>query len=252
MEFIGNIARKTGEPSLLAVESIKTRLAREIGEESGLFYVPKVLNFDAQAGVLEFERLEGLVTLLNLGVCGDDRLFELLKKAGQALAVIHEKLVLPEEMKHELPAEWVGPPDENVFIHGDFASINVCSHEPSGQLVILDWSAAPLMGRTATFGSRYFDVLWFTSCLFHGVPGKEVFRQHPERMAETFFQSYAVNCPPDKLNRIKNYLPKICRLHRKNILYLAHRRSTMKAIAYLSCQILMYARFCRFMNKFEL
>jgi hypothetical protein len=33
VEFTGNIARKTGDPSLLMVEATKTQLAREIGEE---------------------------------------------------------------------------------------------------------------------------------------------------------------------------------------------------------------------------
>ena len=99
MEFIGDIVRKTGESSILAVEAAKASRAFEVGKDCGLFYVPKVVNFDAKAGVLEFERLSDLATLLDLAVRKDQRLPGLLKKAGEALAVVHKKLVLPEEMK---------------------------------------------------------------------------------------------------------------------------------------------------------
>ena len=107
MEFVDDIARKTGQASLLAVEAAKASRALEIGKDTGLFSVPKVVNLDAEAGVLEFERLGGLVTLLDLAVRKDRRLPELLEKAGRALAVIHAELTLPEEMKHELPAGWM-------------------------------------------------------------------------------------------------------------------------------------------------
>jgi len=82
MEIVGEIIRKTGEADTLAIEAAKTSKAFDIGKDCGLFYVPKVINFDAKAGVLEFERLDGLVTLLDMAARKDHRLFELLKKAG--------------------------------------------------------------------------------------------------------------------------------------------------------------------------
>jgi hypothetical protein len=252
MEFIENIARKTGEPSLLAVEATKTQLARQIGEESGLFYVPKVIRFDAKAGVLEFERLENMVPLLELGVRGDDRLFGLLKKTGQALAVIHGKLVLPDEMKHELPPEWMDRPEENVFIHGDFAMCNLSFHETSSQLVIMDWSAAPLLGRTPTFGTRFFDALWFVSSIFHGAPAKKMLRWNSEKMADAFLTGYAVSSSSDELGRLQTYIPTIRRLHKKKIWYLARwQRSLPRRIAYILSQAYMYSRLCRFLRKYE-
>ncbi|MFQ6035803.1 MAG: hypothetical protein ACE5NM_08155, partial [Sedimentisphaerales bacterium] len=83
MEFIGNIAQKKASPSLLAIEATKTKLAGEIGKDSGLFYIPRVLNFDEDKGVLEFERLSGLVTLLQLAIDKDTRLLEFSEKAGE-------------------------------------------------------------------------------------------------------------------------------------------------------------------------
>ncbi|MHC4424774.1 MAG: hypothetical protein ACYSYV_01610 [Planctomycetota bacterium] len=251
MELVGNIARKTGSPSLLAVEALKAERAGQIGNSSGLFYVPEVVNFDAKAGVLEFERLSGLVTLLDLAVRKDKRLPGLLKKAGQALAVVHEKLVLPEEMKHELPSEWMDPLDENVFIHGDFACINAGLHEPSGELVIVDWSAAPLVGRTPTFGSRYFDILLFTSSMFHGAPYTRAVNWNARGKAGAFLTGYAKSLPGEKLNKLKEYLSNICRLQRKNIWHLAQQRRPLRAVGYISHQVLMHARFHLFLRRYE-
>jgi hypothetical protein len=263
MEFVGNIARKTGSPSLLAVEALKTEKASEIGKSSGLFYVPRVISFDAEAGVLEFERLAGLVTLLDLAIKKDQRLFELLEKTGRSLAVIHQQLALPDDMKHELPPEWMDPPGENVFIHGDFASINVCFHEPSGRLVILDWSGAPIMGRTPTFGSRFFDVFWFAACVFRGVPAKRLLSWNAESMTDTFlcgyragiFEILAAESPTssqDKLSRFRDYLSKIFRLQRQKIRYLARRRSGGKAMLYVLSQLFMYARLHSFLQNYKL
>ncbi len=250
-EYIGNIARKKGVGPLLAIEAAKTKLAHKIGQASGLFYVPKVLNLDEERGVLDFERLRGLSTLYQLAIDKDARSLELYEKAGQALAVVHERLVLPDEMKYELPSEWMNSSDENVFIHGDFACVNVCLHEPSGQLVILDWSAAPLIGRTPTFGSPYFDVLWFASCVFRGAPSKKVFSWNAEEMTDAFLRGYAKAASDKKLNRFSDYLPKICRLQRKMIWCLARRKYPLRAPVYIFSQMFMFIRFHRFLRKYR-
>lgn len=250
MEFDGDIARKTGSPSLLAVEALKTQRAGEIGKSSGLFYVPRIINFDAKTGVLEFERLKGLVTLLDLAIKKDLRLPGLLEKTGRALVAIHQQLVLPDEMKYELPPEWMDRAGENVFIHGDFACINVCFHEPSGQLVILDWSTAPVLDRTPTFGSRFFDILWFASSLFHGAPSKSVLSWDAEKMTSAFLTGCGINASSEGLNRFEAYVTKICRLHRKHVRQVAHRqRSRVRATAYILVQMYMYARLCLFLRK---
>ena len=246
MEFVGDIARKAGDPSLLTVEAAKASRARDIGKDSGLFSVPKVLNLDAEVGVLEFERMRELSTLLDMAVRKDDRLHKMLDKTGQVLAVIHEKLTLPEEMKHEMPPVWMGPTEENVFIHGDFACINVCLHEPSDKLVILDWSAAPMIGRIPTFGSRYFDILLFVSSLFQGAPCARIFGWDAAAMAETFLKGYDKEASGKLL---KYYSPQMYRLQRENIWNLSKQRSLIKAPFYISWQMLMHARFRSFLRK---
>lgn len=246
MEIVGDIIRKTGEPDILAIEEAKASRAFDIGKECGLFYVPKVVNFDAKAGVLEFERLDGLVTLLDMAARKDERLLELLKRAGQALAAIHEKLVLPEQMKHKLPTEWMACPDENVFIHGDFAGFNLCFDELSGRLVILDWNSAPLLKNVATYGSRFFDIVWFVIFIFYGAPRRCLFNWNAQDMVNTFLSGYAES-HPEIIQRLSiDFEPLMRRYYRKTIWYLAKQRSWYKAARYLLYQLLIYPRFANY------
>ncbi len=235
----------------MAVEAAKASRGLEIGKDSGLFRVPKVVNFDAEAGLLDFERFDGLVTLVYLAFLRDRRLAGLLEKAGRALAVIHEKLTLPETMKCELPPQWSGPSEQNVFIHGDFACINVCYHEASDELVIVDWSAAPLVGRTPTFGSRYFDILMFVSSLFHGAPCRRVLTWDAPSMSRAFLRGYRKAAPQVKLSGIKDQARLICRLQRKNLWQLARQKQRFLAVGYVGCQILQHARLCSFLRQYE-
>lgn len=246
MEVIGEIIRKTGEPGTLAIEAAKASIAFDIGKDCGLFYVPKIINFDAKKGALEFERLNGLVTLLDMASRKDHRIFDVLKKAGQALAAIHDKLVLPEQMNHELPAEWMTSKDENVFIHGDFAGFNLCFDESSGRLVILDWSSAPLLGNTITYGSRFFDIIWFVIFIFYGAPWRCLFNWDAKGMANAFLSGYA-EYHPEIIQRLSSdFRPLLRRYYRKTVWYLAKQHSLYKAVRYLLYQLLIYPRFARY------
>ena len=236
---------------MLAVEAAKASRAFDIGRESGLFYVPKVVNLDEEAGLLEFERLSDLVTLLDLAIRKDKRLPDLLRKAGKALAVIHRDLVLPEEMKHKLPPEWMGSEDDNVFIHGDFASINICFREPSNELVIVDFSAAPMVERTPTLGSRYFDVLLFISSIFHGAPLRRAFNWNAKTMAEAFLSGYAEFTPEMNTNKLRALAPVICRLQRRNTWRLARQRRPLRAVGYICYHLLLNTRLYKFLREYE-
>jgi hypothetical protein len=246
MEILNDIVRKTGEPDTLAIEAAKASMAFDIGKDCGLFYVPKVVNFDANVGVLDFERLDGLVTLLDMSTHKDHRIFELLKKAGQALAVIHEKLVLPENMKHKLPTEWMACPGENVFIHGDFAGFNLCFDESTSRLVILDWNSAPLLGNVATYGSRFFDIIWFVIFIFYGAPRNCLFNWNAPAMADAFLAGYAEN-RPEIIQRLSgDFKPLMRRYYCKTVWFLTKQRSCYKAARYLLYQSLIYPRYARY------
>jgi len=192
IEVLQTSVRKTAPPAVAAAEAAKTRLAAELGDASGAFYVPRITRFDEPAGVIEFERLAGLKSLVQLATDGRSETGDLFRRTGRALAVIHERLVLPEALKVPLPAEWMGrePP---VFLHGDLTAANVCLQEPTGRLVILDWSTAPFLGSVATFGAGYFDLVWFTSSLFiyaayASMLGSKAIRC--DEMADTFLEAY--------------------------------------------------------------
>lgn len=246
MEIVNDIIRKTGEPDILAIEAAKASMAFDIGKDCGLFYVPKVVKLDPDAGMLEFERLDGLVTLLDMAARKDQRIFEVLNKTGQALAVIHEKLSLPENMKHELPAEWMACSGDNVFVHGDFAGFNLCLNEPTGRLVILDWSSAPLFGNIATYGSRFFDIIWFVIFIFYGAPRSRFFNWNASAMADAFLAGYAESHPEIIQRLYIDFLPLMRRYYRKIVWYLAKQRSWYKAAKYLLYQLLIYPRFVRY------
>lgn len=246
MENVNDIIRKTGEPNMLAIEAAKASMAFDIGKNCGLFYAPKVVKLDTNDGVLEFERLDGLVTLLDMVARKDRQLFELLKKAGQALAVIHEKLSLPENMKHELPTEWMACPGDNVFIHGDFAGFNLCFDELVGRLVILDWSSAPLLGNIATYGSRFFDIIWFVIFIFYGAPRSCLFNWDAPAMADAFLAGYAERHPEIIQRLYIDFLPLMRRYYCKTVWYLAKQRSWYKAARYLLYQLLIYPRFASY------
>jgi len=252
MEFIGDIARKTGDPSLLAVEAMKSEKAAEIGRSSGLFYVPGVLNFDREKGQLDFERLDGLSTLFDLAIKEDDCLNELMNRTGRALAVVHEQLLLPETMKHPLPAEWMDNNGENVFVHGDLAMINVGFQREPERLVIMDWSGAPILGRTPSFGSRYFDVLWFVNCIFHTAPYGSYRRWNAEAMAGAFLTGYTDAISAKNPNEFKTYLPAISMLQKKNIRYMAGHKPLLKAIGYTVYQRIVCRRLLSFLNNYDL
>jgi aminoglycoside phosphotransferase (APT) family kinase protein len=234
MQLVGEIMRKTGEPDTLAIEAAKASRAFDISKDCSLFYVPKIVNFDAKDGVLEFERLNGLITLLDMAANKDHRLFEILKKAGQALSVIHEKLDLPENMKHELPAEWMACPGDNVFIHGDFAGFNLCFDESAGRLVI------------ATYGSRFFDIIWFVIFIFYGVPRRCLFNWDAPAMADAFLAGYAESYPEIFQRLSGDFKPLMRRYYRKIVWYLAKQRPWYKAARYMLYQLLIYPEFARY------
>ena len=91
-------------------------------------------------------------------------------------------------------------PDTNVCLHGDFTADNVCIREPDVTLVIVDWSTAPVLDSLATYGSFYFDVLWFLHFLFQSTP-PGMFKVR-EKLADAFLCGYAA-ATSRKLDEVK-------------------------------------------------
>ncbi|MGE3488198.1 MAG: phosphotransferase [Nitrospira sp.] len=153
---------KTAAPELMRVEVEKTHRACQIGKDSGLFTAPEVLDYDDQKGLAVFQRLP-IKPMSGAFTWGKEKI-SAAACLGRALAVIHRELVLPDNMKTPLPEVLSFPRDE-VFFHGDLSVSNVCVGERKTQIIIIDWQMTPLHGGRSTYGTRYFDIMWFISNL---------------------------------------------------------------------------------------
>ena len=188
VQFGENTVTKTSTAKLMSVEVEKTVRAAKIGENCGLFYVPKVLEYDKGKGVAVFERIHQIRPIGNV-IKSTKHCKSIVEQIGCSLAVIHRELTLPENMTIELPTEFRLAGTE-VFFHGDFNGINVCVVPYKPSIVILDWQMTNLHGGEATFGSRYFDLLWFINYLLWNPTIKYLFQDPINKVVKPFLQSY--------------------------------------------------------------
>jgi len=181
------LASRTRFPELLAQ---KSGMARQIGIETGLFDVPRIVGIDSENGLVLFERIEGLQRLEAISGLARGVGVRACARLGESLAAVHLLLRLPESMERPLPTPWTGPGTHMVCVHGDLTAANVCWKSDGQRLIIVDWATAPAIGEEYTMASRYFDVMWFLAYLFHGVP----LRMHPvfdpSPLAEAFLGAY--------------------------------------------------------------
>ena len=190
MELIGSIARKTGDAALLRVEAEKTRLGSVIGTTSRTFRVPQIIELNETGGILDFERIPSLTTLTEMLIKNEFDIADGAHRLGRALAHIHLELDLDPSMHIPLPSEWGGQSESNVALHGDFTANNICVDRSDGALIIVDWSSAPLVGRSATVGPACFDVSWFVRHLIMGAPTLRVSNWPATAFCDVFIKSY--------------------------------------------------------------
>lgn len=175
---------------MLEIELAKTKQAIQIGDKTGLFYVPRVIDFRPQEGVLEFERIEGLCDFQEMIIRNDNRRYGFLEKLGQGLAITHETITLASGMKKNLPDEWMRLSEDYVFLHGDLSAYNICYQEQTERLVVLDWSTSPLLGGSFTYGPRTFDLAWFIYSIFFHLPAGCIANWNAPGMANAFLRGY--------------------------------------------------------------
>jgi len=182
---------KTGIPDLMRVEVEKTRRARKISMQCGLFRVPKVLDYDQSTGTIKFEFMRSIQTFSE-AIASVHSIEPLMENLGQSLAIVHKNLWLPDDMVVLLPEDYCLA-GTDVFLHGDLSLRNVCfDANNSSQIVILDWQATVKIGEQATYGSRYFDIMWFVYNLFYRPVGRAKYKigVPPALMAEPFLRGY--------------------------------------------------------------
>ena len=165
VKVCGSVIIKTGMPELMRIEVEKTRRAYEISKQCNLFQVPEVLDCDESEGTAKFEFVRDIQTLREVMAAGSP-IDSLMEKLGHGLAVIHRDLTLPDGMLVPLSKDYCLPGTE-VFLHGDLGLRNVCVNVKDSRVVILDWRTTVKLGEYATYGSRYFDLMWFVYNLFY-------------------------------------------------------------------------------------
>lgn len=188
IQFGKSTVTKTSAPDLMRIEVEKTRRAFEIGKDSGLFRVPEVVEYNEDKGVAVFERIYGITPVWSVAN-RSSQYKALIEQIGCSLAVIHRNLVLPGKMTIALTAEFNLPGTE-VFFHGDFNGINVCISACSPSVVILDWQMTSRHGGRATYGSRYFDIIWFINYILWTPTIHYLFSDPVSTMAKGFLESY--------------------------------------------------------------
>ncbi len=159
-----NTVIKKGNPERLRLEAYRTMRAFEIGERSGLFRVPRVLDYDESKGILVLERLHDITTF-RAALTASDEGRVLVHEVAVCLATIHKHLHLPADMHVPLPPGYSFP-GPCVALHGDLSANNVFVATSEPRIVILDWQASPVIGGEATVGTPYFDVAWFVYNIF--------------------------------------------------------------------------------------
>lgn len=197
------VVYKQGDLLVLHLEALKMRLASAIGEKTGLFSVPRVL--DSENGTLATEFLPNLKNLREIAIERRSESEEIFRRAGRALAAVHRELTLPVEQIVSLPDYLMSGTSDNVVLHGDFFWGNISWDSARERLVLLDWAAAPVLGGLASYGSRYFDLLWFSWTFFFWTPPRWVFRLQPDQLVTALNSGYAEIGPRLESNRYINY-----------------------------------------------
>jgi hypothetical protein len=184
---------KRQRPDLMRVEVEKMRRARAIGEATGAFYVPDVLDFDERTGEAVFERVGSLVSLGAVVARRGAGAVGLVRSAAGALAQVHAKLRLPPEMAVPLPGAWALEADE-CFLHGDYNTANVAV-AGGDRIVLLDWATSDVAGERATVGTCYFDVAFFATHLFRQLTFAPRATRHAPGLAAEFLRHYLAQRP---------------------------------------------------------
>lgn len=243
MEFLDGVARKSGPRHVLELEHVKSSIARTIGEDTRMFYVPEVVNRDPQRGIIEFERIVHLRTIQDLATRNDNRLLRIIERAGSSLAIIHDRLALQDDLRVMLPREWCDRPEDNVFIHGDYTCANVCYDEESDRLVIVDWSPAAHLKHTGSFGSKYFDILWFAASVYHSMPLKCVASWNSQAMVKAFLVGYStVGRSGLTFGGLQHYHRLMCRLYGSILLQRTWTYPSRGRLMYFLFQALLLGR----------
>ena len=107
-------------------------------------------------------------------------------------------------------------------------------------------SSAPLLGNVATYGSRFFDIIWLVIFIFYVAPRRCPFNWDAQGMANAFLSGYAEYHPEIIQSLSRDFKPLVRLYYRKTVWYLAKQRTWYKAARYLLYQFMIYPGFARY------
>ncbi|MEA2725011.1 MAG: hypothetical protein QOH59_2782 [Gemmatimonadales bacterium] len=161
----GDIIVKTQQPGASRRERLRTLAGRMVGEQTGLFVVPEIVDFDDSRGEIAFGRLP--LTGLHQALSDTDRSVEMAGRAAEVLAAIHGLMHHPEDAKTYPGGMGISPGRDLVPLHGDFGLTNVLYLPAPDRIAVIDWSNAEWTGIDADLGAPEIDVGVFLISLFH-------------------------------------------------------------------------------------
>jgi 5-methylthioribose kinase len=241
VQFTEEFVIKTAAPELMHLEVEKTRRAYQISQQCGLFRVPQVLEYDEMRGTAKFEFIHNIKKLREIIACGRPP-ESFMERLGQSLAVIHKDFKLPDDMIVPLAKEYDLAGSE-VFLHGDLGPGNVCVDIKNFQIIILDWMTARKLGEQPTYGTRYFDIMWFIYNLFYSPLGRERYKTAVEAgpLAGDFLRGYF---------KASDYSFN----HQEMVDYMKRFLHARKAGYHFKRRLLLipsHIKFCRFITSFK-
>ncbi|MCP3662152.1 MAG: hypothetical protein GY696_06590 [Gammaproteobacteria bacterium] len=169
-----------------AAEVWRSQYAAELGEQTGAFFCPTIIDFTSES--ITFQRVRGLVPLrskLN-GSTGVNT----ARAVGRALGMIHScrmSSVLEPGVK-EVPTDYFAV--EGCFYHGDYNTYNISYDECGDRLCILDW-APPAWAAGFEFSRRkHFDLCVFILSIYSRRPLEAGVVKAPNLIVDEFLAEY--------------------------------------------------------------
>ena len=176
LQIKGDRMIKRQSPKHSRLERERTQFGARVAAESGLFEVPDILSYEDEEGEITFRYDHGAVPLREYLV--KRREPELMKRAGRALAAIHDAGVISD--------------GSDVFWHGDYGLVNVLYSEARDRIMIVDWANAKWAFEPAerSSGSAGMDLGIALISLFHYRLLGPMYIPKPETLASALLRAY--------------------------------------------------------------
>ena len=191
------VVTKAIDRAALMAEVRMTQLAYDLARQGKLFRVPRVVDYDLGQQWIKLEYIPDTVPLHFL-LRSSSVPAHLFERAGRIVAQLHGQL--KPDSQHLLPLpSGVDREGPKSFVHGDLNLVNLRYLAATDELVLLDWSASPLIGAAANWGTVYWDLAHFARSTIVSPPIRLTGKRIRWLLADTFLHSYVDHAGLDPL-----------------------------------------------------